>query len=62
VDPVPLTRLPCLASVREGVPSPAVTRYARVGWYRGGGVALPLCEEKGEEAGTGRRRVPASKM
>ena len=37
----PLNGLPCLASVEENVPSPAVTCYAsaRVGWY--------LTEDKG---------------
>jgi hypothetical protein len=36
VDPVPLTGLTCLASVRETVPSLAVTWDAIVGWYPGG--------------------------
>lgn len=46
VNPLPLTRPPCLASVGEDRPSPAVTWCARVKWYQG---SLWLLRGKGEE-------------
>ena len=47
MDPVPLTGLPCLASVGKDVHSPAVTSCSRAGWYTGGGGASPLQKRKG---------------
>lgn len=35
MHPVPLTGLPCLASVEEDVCSPAVRWWAKMGWYSG---------------------------
>lgn len=37
VNPAPLGELPCLSSVEEDAPSPAVTGCTRVGWYPGEG-------------------------
>jgi len=45
VGPIPLTVLPCLASVGEDVPSPTDTSYARMGEYPRG--SSTLSEEKG---------------
>ena len=40
--PFPLPKLSGWASVGEDVPSPAGTRYPRVGWYPRGGALLSL--------------------
>lgn len=45
VDPVPLTRSPCLASVEEDVPSPSPWEGGRDMITRG---ALPLLREGGK--------------
>ena len=44
MDPGPLTEQPYMASMREDVPSPAVTCSASVGWYVG---APPSRKRKG---------------
>lgn len=41
VDPLPLTGLPCLASVGEDEPSPAVTWCWPEEWGMGLGVVVP---------------------
>jgi hypothetical protein len=62
VGPVPLTGLPCLASVGGDAPSPAVTGCAGMGWYPGGFLSS---QRRGESMGKGlceggRRRRGAS--
>ena len=49
MDPVLLTGLPCLATVGEDVPSPAVTWGASIGWYTGRGI----CPSQGRRVGGG---------
>lgn len=51
MDPVRLSGLSCLASVREDVPRPAVTYDARVSWHPG--VPLLSQRRRGEGMGEG---------
>ena len=47
MGPVPFNRLPCLVSVGDDVPSPAVTSCTRISCYLGwGGGRASLSEEK----------------
>ena len=48
IDPVPLTGLPCLSSVGEDVPDPAVTSCARGGRTKRGMPRWGLSLLKGE--------------
>jgi hypothetical protein len=59
--PISLTGLSCLTSVGEGVPSPAMTWGAMVGWDRGTSSYSEMNERQGGRRhmrGTGRRNFP----
>lgn len=47
------TGLPCLASVREDVPSPEVTLCAQVGWHPGGFHPFQRRRDRGDMARDG---------